>query len=113
MFFNRIVAPRFIGMPGDEEAALTAERKELPPILDYVETIVPDGDGYLVGNSLTLADLSVASPFVNLHHLGIASDGSRHPKTRAYVERILSRPSFAPIVEKEIALLERTAVPAE
>ncbi|HEY1144623.1 MAG TPA: glutathione S-transferase family protein [Sphingomicrobium sp.] len=109
MFFNRIVAPRFMGRPGDENAAQIAERDELPPILDYVETIVPEGDGYLVGDRLTLADIAVASPFVNLKHLSVELDAARHPKTVAYVERILSRPSFTPLVEKEIAILERTA----
>jgi glutathione S-transferase len=109
MFFNRIVAPRFMGRPGDENAARTAESDELPPILDYLETIVPEGNGYLVRDSLTLADIAVAGPFVNLKHLAVELDAARRPKTVAYVERILSRPSFAPLVEKEIALLERTA----
>jgi glutathione S-transferase len=109
MFFNRIVAPRFIGIPGDLDAAAKAERDELPPILDYVETIAPGGDGYLVGDRLTFADISVASPFVNLRHLEADLDADRHPRTVAYVERILSRPSFAPLVAKETALLERTA----
>ncbi|HEX6410095.1 MAG TPA: glutathione S-transferase family protein [Sphingomicrobium sp.] len=113
MFFNRIVAPRFIGLPGDENAAKAAETNELPPILDYVEQIVPERGGYLVGDKLTLADISVASPFVNLRHLGTDLDQGRHPRTTAYVERILARPSFAPLVEKEVAILQRTAVPAE
>ena len=109
MFFNRIVAPRFMGRPGDEETAQAAERNELPPILDYVETVVPDGDSYLVGDRLTLADIAVAGHFANLKHLSIELDQARHPKTLAYVQRILSRPSFAPLIEKEIAFLERTA----
>ncbi len=112
MFFNRIVGPRFIGIPGDQDAADAAERNELPPILDYVEKMAPEGDGYLVGDKLTLADIAVASPFVNLRHMSTELDASRFPKTIAYVERILSRPSFAPLVEKEAALLERTAAPA-
>ena len=37
IFFNRIVAPRFLGRPGDQEAARQAELNELPPILDYLE----------------------------------------------------------------------------
>ena len=65
--------------------------------------------GCLVGDRLTLADIAVASPFVNLSHLSIELDQARHPKTVAYVQRILSRPSFAPLVEKEIAFLEKTA----
>ena len=109
MFFNRVVAPRFLGRAGDEDVAATAERDELPPILDYVETAVPDGEGYLVGDRLTLADIAMASPFVNLSHLAVQLDEARYPKTVAYVQRILSRPSFAPLIEKEIALMQRTA----
>ena len=109
MFFNRIVAPRFLKRPGDESAAASAERDELPPILDYLETVVPDGDGYLVGDGLTLADIAVASPFANLTHLDCKIDGARHGRTRAYVERILARPSFAPWIERETAFLAKTA----
>ena len=113
MFFNRVVAPRFMGRPGDEAAADLAERNELPPILDYVESVVPEGDGYLVGPQLTLADIAMASPFVNLKHLDIALDRSRHPGTAAYIERMLARPSLARLIEKEIGLMERTAPQAQ
>lgn len=107
MFYNRVVAPRFIGRPGDDSVADAAERDELPPILDYLERVVPDGGAFLVGDRLTLADLAVASPFANMRHMSIALD--RWPRTIAYVERILERPSFAPLIAKEAAILERTA----
>src|SRR5947209_5823000 len=68
IFFNRIVAPRFMGREGDLEAAAACERDDLPPMLDYLERIVPEGEGYLVGGSLTLADIAVASPFANFRH---------------------------------------------
>ena len=109
MFFNRVVAPRFMGRPGDENVAATAERDELPPILDYLEKVVPGEDGFLVGDRLTLADLAVASPFANLGHLGCEYDRSRHGRTLAFVERILARPSFASWVERETAFLARPA----
>jgi glutathione S-transferase len=104
IFFNRIVAPRFLGQPGDEAAAQAAETTELPPIFDYIEKVVP-ASGYLVDDQLTLADLAVASPFVNLAHAGVRPDPARLPKTVAYVENILSRPSFAPLIAAEKALL--------
>ena len=107
MFFNRIVAPRFMGRPGDEAIAATAERDELPPILDYVEKVAPDAGGYLVGGRLTLADIAVASPFVNLEHLCVELDPGRHPRTRAYIDSILDRPSFKHWVDREKALLAR------
>ena len=107
MFFNRIVAPRFLGRAGDEEAAATAERDELPPILDYIEKLAPSPGGFLVGDSITLADIAVASPFANLEHLCVELDPGRHQRTKAYVESILGRPSFSHWVEREKAFLAR------
>lgn len=109
MFFNRVVAPVFLKREGDLAAAEAAERNELPPILDYLERTVPKGAGYLVGDRLTLADLAVASPFANLRHMQVELDTSRFPRTLAYGDRILSRPSFAPIVARESAALQRFA----
>jgi glutathione S-transferase len=108
MFFNRVVAPVFLKRPGDASIADAAERDELPRILDYIEGVVPDGDeGYLVGDSLTLADIALASPFANFGHMGIALDTSRYPRTMAFTSRILARPSFAPWIEREAAVLRK------
>jgi len=106
MFFNRVVAPRFLGREGDLAAADAAEKEELPPLIDYIERVMPDS-GHLVGDRLTLADLAVASPFVNMGHVGVTVDAGRHPKTAAFVESILGRPSFAPMVAAEKAFFAR------
>jgi glutathione S-transferase len=107
MFFNRVVAPRFMGRAGDLAVADAAERDELPPILDYLERVAPDGNGFLVNDHLTLADIAVASPFANFRHMGTALDPQRHPRTIAYAARILDRPSFKTMVEREVMILER------
>ena len=109
MFFNRIVAPLFLKRPGDLDAADTAEREELPKIVDYIESVAPEGEGYLVGDRLTLADIAVAGPFVNLQHVKVDVDSKRWPKTAAYTQRILARPSFAPWIARETAFLEKSA----
>ncbi|MCJ8157175.1 glutathione S-transferase family protein [Sphingomonas sp. LaA6.9] len=105
MFFNRFVAPKVLGREGDLAVADAAERDELPPILDYLEKTIPDS-GYLVDDRLTLADISVASPVANLDHIGVAIDKSRWPRTAAYVEAILARPSFAVWLTKERAFVQ-------
>jgi glutathione S-transferase len=107
MFFNRVVAPRFLGREGDLAAADKAECEELPPLLDYIERVLPES-GHLVEDRVTLADIAVASPFVNLGHLGIDYTAGR-PKLAAYVEQMLARPSFAGWVERETAFLQRAA----
>jgi glutathione S-transferase len=109
IFFNLIVAPRFLGMPGDPEAARQAELNDLPPILDYLERTVPSDGGYLVGDRLTLADIAVAGPFANFRHTDTRVDPERYPRTVAYVERILERPSLAQWVERETAFLGKQA----
>ena len=109
VFFNRVVAPRFLGRAGDESIAEAALRDELPPILDYLEKVVPGDGGFLVGESLTLADIAVASPFANFQHLEVEIDSAKYPRTKRYVESVLGRPSFKPSIEREAAFLERTA----
>jgi glutathione S-transferase len=106
-FYNRVVAPRFMGREGDLAAAEAAERDELPPILDYLEKVAPGDGGYLVGDSLTVADLAVASPFANYRLMKTGVDRERHPRATAYVDRILARPSFAHWVEREAAFMAR------
>ena len=105
MFFNRIVSPLFFKQPGDAAAADKAEREELPPLLDYLESVIPDS-GFLVEDRLTLADIAVASPFANFRHLGLDCV-SRRPKVAAYVDAILARPSFSHWVDRETAFLEK------
>jgi glutathione S-transferase len=109
IFFNRIVAPRFMGRPGDLEAAEQAEFNELPPILEYLEKVAPGDGGYLVGDALTLADIAVASPFANFRHTQTRVCPEKYPRTVAYIDRILARPSFARWIESETAMLAKQA----
>jgi glutathione S-transferase len=106
MFFNRVVAPRFLKREGDLVAAERAEREALPPVLDYLEQVIPDR-GFLVGDGVTLADLAVASPFANLEHCGVTIDAVVYPRVTRFAGEILSRPSFAAMVARERAFLAR------
>src|SRR5438270_1048968 len=108
IFFNRVVAPRFFGRPGDDAVADAAERDEFPPICAYLEAVIPES-GFLVEDRLTLADLSIASPMANLPYMGMQIDGQRYPKLARYVDSILTRPSFAPLIERERAFFSKQA----
>ena len=103
IFFNRVVAPKFLGRDGDEAAAALGET-ELVPIYDYLESIIP-ASGFLVGDSFSLADIAVASPFVNVAHCGITPDTSTYPKLTAYLAAIQSRPAFAEGIARERKML--------
>jgi glutathione S-transferase len=107
MFFNRVVAPRFLGREGDLEAADKAQCEELPPLLDYIERVLPES-GWLVEDRITLADIAVASPLVNLEHLAVDYKSGR-PKLAAFAEQMHARDSFRSWMERESAFLSRAA----
>jgi glutathione S-transferase len=103
IFFNRVVSPKFLGQPGDEEAALQGE-KDLVPIYEYLEGVIP-ASGYLVGDRLTLADIAVASPFVNLAHCGIVPDAVTYPKLNAFLASRHAGKGFADWIPRERKML--------
>lgn len=103
VFINRVLLPKMMKIPGNEAVAAEAE-KGAQAIFDYLEGVVP-ADGFLVGDSLTLADIAVASPLINLGYGGVQVQASSHPKLAAWFERVTSRSSFVPILTAERAMI--------
>ena len=104
IFAHRLLLPKMLKRECDESIAAAAEADELPRLIDYLEGVIPPS-GFLVEDRITLADLAVASPFVNLAHTELLIDPARWPKASAYFDAILARPSFAPIVAAERAMV--------
>jgi glutathione S-transferase len=98
--FTRLIGPRFLGMKTDPAVADEAQRTEFPKLVDYLESVAP-ASGYLVEDRFTLADIAVASPFASMALVDCPVDAKTHPKTARYLEAILSRPSFAGLLEQE------------
>ena len=105
VFRNRVVM-KLIGKPCNDEHVAQCLTEKLPPLMEYLEANAPD-DGYMVGDKLTVADIAIATHFVNFSLGGEQIDAMRWPKSAAYVNRILSRPSIAPLVEKEHAFVQK------
>lgn len=99
VFFEKIVAPRFFNRPSNQETIDKAVNEEIPPICDYLEGQLT-GD-YFVADRFTIADIGIASPFGNFRHAGYDVDKTRWPKLRAFLDRILGRPSFKACIEGE------------
>jgi glutathione S-transferase len=103
IFFNLVVSPKFMGKPGDDAAAAKG-KADMTPVCDYLEQIIPQS-GYLLGDSLSLADISVASPFINAAHAGYIPDAQAYPKLTAYLSAMHARPSFADWIRRERKML--------
>lgn len=104
LFQPLVLRPLMTQKPASAEAEDAARKvwdEEIAPMLDYLEGQLGDGE-WFVGGQLTIADLSVASPLLNARHAGFAPASARWPKLRAFLERMWSRPSFAPLLAEEM-----------
>jgi glutathione S-transferase len=100
IFLPLVLGPLMSGKPADETEPLRAVAEVLPPFFDFLEKELGDGE-YFVGGRVTIADISIASPFVNLLHAGVAPERKRWPKLRAFLDRMHGRPSFKACIEEE------------
>ncbi|MES1986015.1 MAG: glutathione S-transferase family protein [Pseudomonadota bacterium] len=112
IFFNRVVAPKFMKISGDLAAADAAERNELPRLLDYIEGVLPDS-GFLIEDRLTLADIAVASPLINLAYCCPPVDSATHPRLCRWLNMLKTRPAFASVLAEERPLIEAMATQPE
>ncbi|MEE8310779.1 MAG: glutathione S-transferase family protein [Candidatus Binatia bacterium] len=103
VFFQRIINPRLLKLPTDEAVVEKCLTEGLPPLLAWLEEQTA-GKDYLVGSSLSVADLGIASPLVNLAHAGETIDASKYPNLARYAAGILERDSFRQCIEAERAV---------
>ena len=72
--------------------------------MDYLEAVIPVS-GFLVGDALSLADIAVASPFVNVEHAGVEPNATKYPRLSAWIAEMHARPSFATWIGRERKIL--------
>jgi glutathione S-transferase len=99
IFFQRFMVPNVFKKPVNEEVVNKIINEQLPPLLDYLEGEVP-AEGFIFGD-LTVADLALASPFVNAGYAQYTIDAAKWPKLSALVERVKAHSAVAPLLEVE------------
>lgn len=103
IFFQRFMRPMAFKQEPDEALIEKITTKQLPPLLDYVESQVP-AEGFLFGD-FTMADLALVSPFVNAGYAGYDIDPARWPKFAAFSARVRAHPEVAHILDAEAKAL--------
>ena len=91
--FNQVaIKPSVWGEQADPTVVEKTLKEEIPQVLDYLETQVPE-QGFLFG-SVSIADISIACFFRNAAFARFQIDTARWPLTAAFVERVLRLDSF-------------------
>lgn len=106
--FNEVaIKPAVWGESPDERRLAKTLGEEVPQILDYLESQLPE-KGFLF-ETVSLADIAIASFFRNASFARFRIDGGRWPHTAGFVDRILGLEGFQhlmPIEDK----LRRTPI---
>lgn len=96
--FNRHIGPTLLGIEGDSDAADAAEARA-EPLLDWLEEQV--GDGWLLGDDYSLADIAVACC---LRTLAYGMNVAMRPRTSDWLDRVNARPAWQQVAQRELDL---------
>jgi len=103
IFFQRFMRPMAFKQEPDEAVVAKIIDKDLPPILDHLESQLPSS-GFLFGD-LQLADISLASPFINASYANYTVDAERWPTLAAFIDRVKAHPVMTPILKAEANMM--------
>jgi glutathione S-transferase len=102
--FNQVaINPRVFGVPTDEAVLNHARSVEIPHVLDYLESQLPE-HGFLFGE-IGVADIAIAAFFRNAAFSRYRVDAERWPRTAAFVARALGHDCLSRLVPFETASL--------
>lgn len=102
-FLENFIGPRLRGTEPDAARVRHAEESLIPPVLDYVESRVPD-EGFLFGHFCTV-DISLMTHTVNAALGQYAIDAARWPNYAAYIARVKAHPPVAATLARESELM--------
>jgi glutathione S-transferase len=90
LFYQRFVRRMVWQEEPDQDRVDKVLAEDVPSALDYLESELP-AEGFLFG-PLGVADISIASFFVNGRHVGFEVDARRWPKVARFVAAVLADP---------------------
>lgn len=104
LFRERLLKPKMMNEPTDEAAVANILDVAMPECLAYLETVVPES-GYLVGDSLSIADIAVTTCFIQARYGDFDVDGASAPRVRNYLDRAFAAPLVVQRMEAEQAAM--------
>jgi glutathione S-transferase len=84
LFYDAVIAPGVFGAPRDPQKRARVLETELPEVMGYLESQMPN-EGFLCGG-FSVADLALAPHFSNLAWARAEPDWTRWPRTGAWLK---------------------------
>ena len=101
VFFQRLMRPRLFKCEIDTQRVARLLDSALPEVFDYLTGCL-GGDEFMVSDGFSLADIAIASPFINFALAGGVIDANLWPEFANYIQRVHAQPCYAPIVKADL-----------
>jgi glutathione S-transferase len=92
LFFQKIINPNILKNATDQSVIDGILATTQPKAFSFLESQIKGT--FLVGDSLTLADIGIVSNLINFQYLGFTIDKAVYPKLAAYAAGIIALPPF-------------------
>lgn len=105
LFFQKIITPAILKGKTDQSVIDKILATTQPKVFQYLESQA--GTKFLVGDTLTLADIGIVSNLINYQYLGFPIDTAKYPKLATYVRGILALEPFQKALSNEKPFAEQ------
>lgn len=105
LFVQTVVGPNINKVPTDQAVISNVLDHVRPKIFAYLESQI--SGKYLVGDTMTLADIAITSNFVVYQYMGFEIDGGRYPKLAKYLRDIMATAPFQRALADEKPFVEQ------
>ncbi len=105
IFFERWVKPILMKQKPDEDKVQAAFKEDVPRIFSYLSTQLGK-QPFLVGSSMTLADIAVFTQVRNAMMAGLEVDSQKWPEVASYLKLIQEQESVATVLQEEASFLK-------
>lgn len=103
--FRQRVLYKLEGKDIDQATIDSAINDKLPPLFNYLESQL--SGLYFIGDSLSLADLAIASQLISFEHGGEQIEPARWPKLSAFYKNMCEQPFLTEIIQSEKVALKK------
>lgn len=103
LYYQRIIGPMFFQHETDQTRVEDLLTNLIPAQLDYLEKTLGENP-YFVGNSFSVADLSIGSHMLSLFHAKFDIDATRWPSVAAFNNAFLARSEVKTQLAQELAV---------
>jgi glutathione S-transferase len=108
LVFQKVINPVMLKGTTDQSVVDHLLTEVQPKIFAYLES---QADGkFLVGSTLSLADIAVVSNLINYLYLGLGIDPAKYPRLKRYCETIVRLEPFRQALIREAPTAEQLAL---